>query len=122
MNIYHHVISPIALALFLLPATAGEYLDNKTEVDTLLKGKQLNGLYLRTQSSYSLQFNADGSLSNQRNEKGKWWVNEQGEYCREWLTGRLKGNRSCMNLAQESGELVFYSKDRKVATGTLSSQ
>ncbi|MET0087938.1 MAG: hypothetical protein ABW082_15640 [Sedimenticola sp.] len=116
------ILPSLVLALCAVQLNAGGFMDNPAEVTAMLTGKQLQGTYLRTQSPYSLHFKADGTLVNQRDEKGKWWINEQGQYCREWFTGRLTGNRSCMNLAMEDGVLVFYSKQKRVATGNLSAE
>jgi hypothetical protein len=98
---------------------AGDYLGNKSEVTALLSGTTLEGTYLRTHSPYSLQFHTDGSLVNQKGEKGRWWVSDSGQYCREWSTGRLKGHQACLDLALESDGIAIYSSGKKVATGRL---
>ncbi|MDH5572208.1 MAG: hypothetical protein OEY89_10610 [Gammaproteobacteria bacterium] len=108
--------------LFIAPVSllyAVEYLNNPAEVKQMLSGHKLDGLYLRTQSAYSLQFNKDGTLINQNDEQGHWWVSEQGQYCRKWDTGRLKGNEACLDLARESDKIAIYSKNKKVAEGKL---
>ncbi len=99
---------------------AADYLSGQAQVTTLIKGKVLHGTYLRTGSAYSLRFGSDGTLVNQREETGKWWVNEQGQYCREWNTGRLSGNRACMHIALEQEKIAFYSRGKRVAVGILS--
>jgi hypothetical protein len=109
-----------ALMLCTAEIVAAEYLTDPAEVDALLRGTVLHGTYLRTRSAYTLHFRADGTLINQRNETGRWWVNEEGQYCREWDTGRLAGNKACMSLIRDGGQIEFHSRGRKVAVGTLS--
>ena len=108
--------------LFVIPVSllyAADYLDNEVEVRKMLSGHKLNGLYLRTQTAYSLQFNKDGSLINQNGEQGHWWVSKQGQYCRKWETGRLKGHQTCLELVRETDGIAIYSKNKKVAVGKL---
>jgi len=120
----HHLKTTTLLALSLVTAalSAAEPLTDQAEVEALLKGAHFNGTYLRRNTHYAMHFKADGSLINQRNEEGKWWVNKQGQYCREWLTGRLKGNKACMSLARDGEQLLFISRGHKVAVGTLTKQ
>lgn len=115
---------PIALVLTLTtsPLLAAEYLRDQAKTTALLNGTILNGTYLRTQSPYSLQFNTDGTILNQMGEQGNWWVNEQGQYCRKWTSGRMTGHEACLDLAIEEDQLVIYSEGKKVAAGTLSQQ
>ena len=115
---------PIALALSLAasPLLAADYLRDQAKTTALLNGTVLNGTYLRTNSPYSLQFNQDGTLINQLGEQGNWWINEQGQYCRKWTTGRMQGHEACLDLAIEDHQLVIYSSDKKVAAGILSRQ
>ena len=111
-----------AILLFVTSTSllyAVEYLDNEDEVRQMLSGQKLKGLYLRTQSVYSLDFNKDGSLINQNGEQGHWWVSKKGQYCRQWETGRLKGHQVCLELAQEKDKIAIYSKNKRVAEGKL---
>ena len=110
------------ICLFVAPTSllyAADYFDSEVEVRNMLSGHKLNGLYLRTQSAYSLQFNKDGSLVNQNGEKGKWWVSKTGQYCRKWETGRLKDHQVCLELARDEDKIAIYSKNKKVAVGEL---
>lgn len=112
----------LILALTTSPLLAADYLRDQAKTTALLSGTLLKGIYLRTNSPYSLQFNSDGTLVNQRGEQGNWWVNEQGQYCRKWSSGRMQGHQACLDLAIEDDQLVIYSSDKKVAAGTLSRQ
>lgn len=101
-------------------AMAEGYLKNRSEVEALLTGATLNGVYLRTQSPYTLEFRADGVLINQTGAEARWWVSETGQYCREWLTGQLMGNKACMDIARSGERIAIYSNGNKVAEGELS--
>lgn len=100
-------------------ASAADYLRDYKQVHALLNESRLEGVYLRTNTPYSLSFLMDGTVVNQNGELGRWWVNEQGQYCRVWATGRLKGNLACLNLAREGEQIAIYSGDKKVAEGVL---
>ncbi|SCZ52129.1 hypothetical protein [Thiohalomonas denitrificans] len=97
-----------------------DYLRDKSEVRSLLEGQILQGTYLRTGSAYTLEFAEDGTLRNSSGAEGRWWVNDQGQYCREWLSGRLKGNKACLDLmAEDDGGIAIYSRGKRVAEGLL---
>lgn len=113
-----------AVVLSAVSALSGEawsadFLRDKGAAEALLKGKTLKGVYLRTKSAYVLQFQADGSLVNQVGAKGRWWVNETGQYCREWTSGRLQGNKACMDLAETEAGVAIFHRGKKVAEGSL---
>lgn len=107
------------LAAFTAPALAQDYLSNKTEVEELLSGNTFIGIYLRTESAFTLNFAADGKLTDAAGANGRWWVDDEGRYCREWLDGRLKGNSGCMHLELEDGQLAMYSNGKKVVEGVF---
>ncbi len=111
--------SMVVLLSITHPVAAIDYYKDQVEVQKLLNGKRLEGVYLRTQSPYSLDFHRDGRLINQRGAEGSWWVNEQGQYCREWKSGRLAGNKACLDLAPDGDKTAIYSKGKKVAVGSL---
>lgn len=113
------LLSIIALLSVATTATAAEYLREHAETHALLKGYKLEGTYLRTGTPITLDFRIDGTLVNQRGELGRWWVNQQGQYCRVWSTGRLKGHWTCLDLAREGDGIAIYSNDKKVAEGVL---
>lgn len=100
-------------------ASAADYLRDYKEVHAMLNESRLEGTYLRTNTPYSLSFHMDGTVVNQKGERGRWWVNEQGQYCRVWSTGRLKGNLACLDLTREGEKIAIYSKEKKVAEGVL---
>ena len=110
----------LTLALLAGAASAQDYLRDQTEVRALLEGATLSGVYLRSQSPYTLEFRADGSLVDQRGESARWWVSDTGQYCREWLTGRLAGNKACMDLVLDGNRIHMYSNGNRVAEGELS--
>ena len=114
-----YVLATMALFSMAGAVSAVDYLQDKAEVKNMLSAHKLEGLYLRTQSAYMLQFNKDGTLKNQRGESGRWWVSDKGQYCREWESGRLKGHQICLELAKEADKIAIYSKGKKVAEGKL---
>lgn len=109
----------LGLALLGSTAQANDYLRDQAEVENLLKGATLKGIYLRTQSDYSLEFGEDGKLRDGKDEDARWWVNELGQYCREWLSGPLAGNEGCMDLQREGSFIRLYFDGRQVAEGNL---
>ena len=112
-----------ATALILAtPINAAEYLRDQAKTQQLISGAKLEGVYLRSQSPYSLEFRQDGILVNQRGAQGRWWVNEQGQYCRKWETGKLKGHEACLDIATEGDKVVIYSNGKRVAEGSLARQ
>lgn len=116
---------PLLIALSALLSTtvcAETFLRDPAEVKTLLSGKRLQGVYLRTQSTYSLGFHPDGGLVDQDGERGRWWVNEQGQYCRKWESGRLTGHEACLDLVREGDKLAIYSSGKRVAEGSLAAE
>jgi hypothetical protein len=108
----------LSCVLAVTPALSADFLQDPVEVEALLKGATLEGVYLRSQAAYRLEFKSDGRLVGSDGE-GRWWVNEQGQYCREWLSGRLQGNQACLDLTCEGDGLGIYSQGRKVAEGRL---
>ncbi len=114
------LLTLMALTLLAGSAAAGDYLHNKAEVEALLSGATLNGIYLRTQSAYTLEFRADGTLADKSGAAARWWVSDSGQYCREWLSGRLAGNKACMELMRDGNRIAIYSGGKKVAEGELS--
>lgn len=101
-------------------AAAQDFMRDKAEVETMLKGATLTGVYLRTQSRYVLKFGQDGTLADTSGARARWWVSDTGQYCREWLTGRLAGNSACMDLVRDGDRISIYSNGIKVAEGELS--
>lgn len=114
------LLTLLTLALLAGTAAAEDYLRDKAEVEALLSGATLNGVYLRTQSAYTLEFRADGTLVDKNGAGARWWVNDSGQYCREWLTGKLAGNQACMDLMRAGQRVVIFSNGKKVAEGELS--
>ena len=112
----------IFVVMFMLLAAqahAGDYLRDPVEVEALLKGATLDGTYLRTNSDYRLVFREDGTLEDARESGARWWVTEQGQYCREWLNGPLAGNEACMDVALDGERVLLFSNGSRVAEGEL---
>lgn len=107
------------ISLVASTASATDYLRDYAEVHLLLNEHRMEGTYLRTNTPYSLNFLMDGTVVNQKGERGRWWVNQQGQYCRVWATGRLKGNYACLDLTRDGDRIAIYSRDRKVAEGVM---
>lgn len=99
---------------------AQAFITDKAEVETLLSGATFVGVYLRTESAYMLKFGTDGKLTDSTGASARWWVSDKGEYCREWLDGRLAGNKGCMGVVFEDGQVSLHSDGKKVAEGVLS--
>ncbi len=100
-------------------ASAQDYLRDRAEVETMLSGATLTGVYLRSQSHYVLNFSPDGTLVDAGGAEARWWVNDSGQYCREWSSGRLAGNHACMDLVREGDGIGIYSDGNRVAEGRL---
>lgn len=109
----------MAMSFIASTASAADYLRDYKEVHALLNGSRMEGTYLRTNTPYSLSFLIDGTVVNQKGERGRWWVNQQGQYCRVWATGRLKGNFACLDLTREGEQIAIYSMEKRVAEGVL---
>lgn len=119
MGLLRVVIACMAMMLAGM-ATAQDFMRDRAEVEAMLQGATLTGVYLRSQSRYVLQFGDDGTLVDTSGAVARWWVGDTGQYCREWLTGRLAGNSACMDLARDGDRLSIYSNGNKVAEGELS--
>ena len=100
-------------------ALAQNFITDKAQVETLLTGATFIGVYLRTESAYTLKFGTDGTLTDTTGAKARWWVDDQARYCREWLDGKLKGNTGCMNVELEDGQVALYSDGTKVVEGIV---
>ncbi|ENO85616.1 hypothetical protein [Thauera linaloolentis] len=118
-NARRSLLAAVALSVAAGGAMAQTLITDKAEVEKLLGGATFIGVYLRTESAYTLNFGADGKLTDASGANGRWWVDEQGQYCREWLDGKLKGNSGCMGVEFEDGQLALYSKGKKVSEGIL---
>ena len=113
------LVAGVALSAVASAAMAQNFISTKAEAEQLLNGATLVGIYLRTESAYTLKFATDGSLTDTTGAKARWWVDDQGRYCREWLDGKLAGNKGCMNIEFEDGQVALYSEGRKVVEGIL---
>ena len=113
------LVVTVALSAASGAALAQNFISNKAEAEQLLSGATLVGIYLRTETAYTLKFGTDGSLTDTTGAKARWWIDDQGRYCREWLDGKLAGNKGCMNIEFEDGQVALYSEGRKVVEGIL---
>lgn len=118
-NTKRALVAVVALSAVSGAAMAQNFISSKAEAEQLLSGSTLVGIYLRTESVYTLKFGTDGTLTDTSGAKARWWVDEQGRYCREWLDGKLAGNKGCMNIEFEDGQVALYSDGRKVVEGKL---
>ena len=100
-------------------ALAQNFITDKAQVETLLTGATFIGVYLRTESAYTLKFGTDGTLTDTTGAKARWWVDDQARYCREWLDGKLKGNTGSMTVELEDGQVALYSEGKKVVEGIV---
>ena len=113
------LVAGVALSAVASAAMAQNFISTKAEAEQLLNGATLVGIYLRTESAYTLKFATDGSLTDTTGAKARWRIDDQGRYCREWLDGKLAGNKGCMNIEFEDGQVALYSEGRKVVEGIL---
>ncbi|HRP25897.1 hypothetical protein [Thauera sp.] len=113
------VLAALALSAAASGAMAQDFITSKAEVEQLLSGATLIGVYLRTETAYTLKFGTDGTLTDTTGAKARWWVDEEARYCREWLDGKLKGNTGCMNVELADGQIALYSEGKKVVEGIL---
>ena len=113
------LVAGVALSAVASAAMAQNFISTKAEAEQLLNGATLVGIYLRTESAYTLKFATDGSLTDTTGAKARWWIDDQGRYCREWLDRKLAGNKGCMNIEFEDGQVALYSEGRKVVEGIL---
>lgn len=118
--IVRSLLASVAILATCGAAQAQSFVTSKAEVEQLLSGATFIGVYLRTESAYTLKFGTDGSLTDSSGAKARWWVDEEARYCREWLDGKLKGNSGCMNVEVEDGQVALYSEGRKVVEGIIS--
>lgn len=118
-NAVRALFTAVALTAAAGSVHAQGFLSDRAEVEQLLSGATLIGVYLRTETAYTLKFGTDGTLTDASGATARWWVDEEGRYCREWLDGKLKGNRGCMNVELEDGQVALYSDGRKVVEGII---
>ncbi|HNQ76372.1 hypothetical protein ACNKW1_14360 [Thauera sp. WH-2] len=116
------LLATLAFAAASGSAMAQSFMTDKVEVEKLLTGATFIGVYLRTETAYTLKFGTDGTLTDTTGAKARWWVDEQGRYCREWLDGKLKGNTGCMNVELEDGQVALYSDGKKVVEGIIAGE
>ncbi|WP_435751225.1 hypothetical protein [Thauera sp. AutoDN2] len=116
------LLATLAFAAASGSAMAQSFMTDKVEVEKLLTGATFIGVYLRTETAYTLKFGTDGTLADTTGAKARWWVDEQGRYCREWLDGKLKGNTGCMNVELEDGQVALYSDGKKVVEGIIAGE
>ena len=118
-NMGRALVAALALSTMAGGVLAQNFMTDKAAVEKLLTGATFIGVYLRTESAYTLKFGTDGTLTDTTGAKARWWVDDQARYCREWLDGKLKGNTGCMNVEFEDGQVALYSEGKKVVEGVL---
>lgn len=84
-----------------------------------LAGSSFKGIYVRAGTQYSMEFGRDGNLSDSAGRSGRWWVDDQGLYCREWADGPMAGVETCMEVIFHLGRVAIYSGDDKVLEGEI---
>ena len=71
-NTKRALLVAVALSAASGLATAQNFISTKAEAEQLLKGATLIGIYLRTESAYTLKFGTDGSLTDTGGAKARW--------------------------------------------------
>lgn len=84
-----------------------------------LAGANFTGVYLRAGTPYSMDFGRDGSLGDSAGRSGRWWISEQGQYCREWQDGPMAGIETCMEVVFHLDRVAIYSGEDKVLEGEI---
>lgn len=84
-----------------------------------LAGATFQGIYIRAGTPYTLNFGRDGSLTDSAGRTGRWWVNDEGDYCREWEDGPMAGVETCMEMIFHLNKVAIYSDEDKVLEGEI---
>lgn len=84
-----------------------------------LSGAVFIGVYKRDNSPYTLDFGADGKLVDNRGQTGRWWIRDNGDYCREWSTGPHAGTEVCMEILVHGERMALYVNNETVVVGEL---
>lgn len=98
---------------------AGQASAVQAELKEKLSGATFIGTYLRDGSPYVMEFGADGQLRDNRQRSGRWWINEKGEYCREWTSGPHSGSASCLEILVHGARMALYSGNERLMDGEL---
>lgn len=123
-----HVLTAIVLSCLaggaLAQGTAGGYTaaeggGEASPLEARLSGKVLVGTYTRDGSPYVLEFRSDKTLVDNRGGEGRWWIDDKGDYCREWASGPLAGNSGCYEILVHGARVAIYADDAKVIDGEL---
>lgn len=99
--------------------TAAEPAGEASPLEARLSGKVLMGTYIRDGSPYVLEFRSDKTLVDNRGGAGRWWIDDKGDYCREWTSGPLAGNSGCYEILVHGARVAIYADDTKVIDGEL---
>lgn len=84
-----------------------------------LSGSVFKGVYIRAGTPYTLQFGADGGLTDSAGRSGRWWVQDSQHYCRIWQDGPMAGVETCMEVVIHNQRIAIYSENDKVLEGEL---
>lgn len=71
------LLAALAIATASGGALAQKFVTDKAEVEKLLTGATFIGVYLRTESAYTLKFGTDGTLTDTTGAKARWSVNSR---------------------------------------------
>ena len=88
-------------------------------LESRLAGATFQGIYIRAGTPYTMNFGRDGSLADSAGRTGRWWVDDEGQYCREWADGPMAGVETCMEVIFHLGKVAIYSGDDKVLEGEI---
>ena len=112
-------VAAATVCLMALPLSAQTANEAKARLTASLAGATFAGTYLRAGTPYSMNFHADGRLSDSAKRNGRWWVDEGGNYCREWTDGPMAGVPACMKWVVNAGRVEIFSGEDKVLEGEL---
>ncbi len=115
------VILTFLACLFLLVPVSAEG-PGQNELGARLSGNAFSGTYIRAGTPYTMRFDSDGSLSDSAGRSGRWWINDQQDYCRVWRNGPMADIETCMQVIIHNQRVAFYSGDDMLLEGELVSQ
>ena len=119
MKATHFLILSIAAVLTTAVAPLHAQSDEAETLSDRLAGASFQGIYIRAGTPYTMQFGRDGNLSDSAGRSGRWWVDDEGMYCREWQDGPMAGVETCMDVIFHLGRVAIYSGDDKVLEGEI---
>lgn len=112
-------LSILLFSVFSLTAQAQAQDSDPDELQLRLTGSVFKGTYIRAGTPYTMQFGADGVLTDSAGRTGRWWVKNQQNYCRQWQDGPMAGVETCMEVVIHNQRIAIFNEDDMVLEGEL---